>query len=535
MQQLSNRTYEIILVGVSLIYTACIGIQGFDIADEGWSMTGFQQIFKAPESVEYLFLYYLVNVVGGIWEWLFGWGGIYAYRILTGIFMTASSLVVWRMLRPYFSPWSIILGLWAVFFCSSYGIMAFYHNYLMDFLAMCAAAALMRALLQHSSRWMALSGFLIGCNVFVRLPNITLTALILLLIPYYLFHRDARRTYKLFGAAVGGFAIGIACVVALMIALGHFSIFVNAIDNIISAGSDSESNHNVAIMLRNYLSTYKTVFLFGYFNNLYSIYLFGTLSWLVVICSQRSSHDMVYLTTISLIIMHVLPLGSDWGIGNTGDNCIHLAVPLLTGLTWKAITSCQGSNKTRIALQGFAVLVLGLFFLRGAKSIYLACYYDVGPRSEKTYRINHPLATTFTTKENSEALSPVLHKLSEYVRKDDYLLCFQNAPTIHYLTHTRPYLYNPWPWCDDSSNMERQFQRAEANIKVLPVIVRDKMMIFNWSEYDPDWNNNHAENTYFHKNKKIKLINQFIQRHDYHVVWENKVFQILIPAQPYRQ
>ena len=530
MQKFSNRTYEAIIIGTTLLYTACIGIQGFDIADEGWSMTGYQQIFNSPESVEYLFLYYLTNIVGGIWNYLFGWGGIYSFRILTGIFFAASSLVVWRILRSYFNPWSIIIGLWSLYFCASYGIMVFYHNYLMDFLAMCAAATLMRALHLHSGRWMVLSGFIIGCNVFVRLPNITLTGLILLIIPYYLFHRDARNTYKLFGAAIGGFAIGISSVLILMIVLGHFGIFINAIDSIISAGSDNESNHNIAIMLKNYLSTYKTIFLSGYLNNLYTIYLFGTLCCLVVICSRRSSESMIYLATINLIIMHVLPLGSDWGISNTGENCIHLAAPLLTGTTWEAIKSYQGSNKTKKTLQSIAVLGLILFFLRGAKHIYSSCYYDIGPRSEKTYRIDHPLATTFTTKENCEALSPLLHKLAEYVKENDYVLIFQNAPTIHYLTRTRPYLFNPWPWCYDSSNMERQFRRAESSINVLPIIVRDKMMIFNWTEYYPDWNNEHAKETYFHKNKKIRLINQFVLRHDYCVVWENEVFQILIPS-----
>lgn len=78
--------------------------------------------------------------------------------------------------------------------------------------------------------------------------------------------------------------------------------------------------------------------------------------------------------------------------------------------------------------------------------------------------------------------------------------------------------------------MERQFIRAEHKHQQLPVIVRDKSMIPTWQEYYTDWNNEHAEETYFHKNKKLRLINDFIQRNSYQVVWENEVFQILLPV-----
>lgn len=64
---------------------------------------------------------------------------------------------------------------------------------------------------------------------------------------------------------------------------------------------------------------------------------------------------------------------------------------------------------------------------------------------------------------------------------------------------------------------------------MLPVIVRDKSMLPRWYEPYADWNNDNATDTYLHKNAKIRLIKRFISRHGYKVVWENEVFQILIP------
>ena len=41
-----------------LLYGLLVGFQGFDLCDEGWTMTAYQQIFICPQSVEYNFLCY---------------------------------------------------------------------------------------------------------------------------------------------------------------------------------------------------------------------------------------------------------------------------------------------------------------------------------------------------------------------------------------------------------------------------------------------------------------------------------------------
>lgn len=66
-----------------LLYGLLVGFQGFDLCDEGWTMTAYQQIFICPQSVEYNFLYYVTLLVGGLWEKLFGWGGYLSFRLLT--------------------------------------------------------------------------------------------------------------------------------------------------------------------------------------------------------------------------------------------------------------------------------------------------------------------------------------------------------------------------------------------------------------------------------------------------------------------
>ena len=101
------------LFSIALFYTV-LGIQGFDMCDEGWVLSGFQQMFNDPESVQYLFLYYLSEYVGGLWYMLWGGCGIFGFRLLAMLVITATAYIVYRMMRNYVPQWCIMAGMfWA--------------------------------------------------------------------------------------------------------------------------------------------------------------------------------------------------------------------------------------------------------------------------------------------------------------------------------------------------------------------------------------------------------------------------------------
>ena len=90
-------------------YCMLIGLQGFDMCDEGWELTGFQQIFNDPASVTYQFLYYNTLLVGGVWQSLLGCLGYYGFRILSALFITGTAFFVYLILRGYINHWFIFL------------------------------------------------------------------------------------------------------------------------------------------------------------------------------------------------------------------------------------------------------------------------------------------------------------------------------------------------------------------------------------------------------------------------------------------
>ena len=555
------------LVSVALFYTV-LGLQGFDMCDEGWVLSGFQQMFNDPSSVQYLFLYYLSEYVGGLWNVLLGGCGIFGFRLLAMLVITATAYIVYKMMKGLMPSWCIMAGMFWAFLCADYGMMVFYHDYLTALLAVGASYAVYLSLSKDSPMLMALGGFIIGVNMFARLPNLSLALLILLLVPYHLHHRDAAKTARMLLYAVTGFAAGVASVFALMAVSGHLGIFMQAVEDGFSAVGEEKSTHNLTDMLVIYLRNYKQVLTdmaltlgipvavlllrkripphTGWWlyaavgaayavlmtfssSNTFVLYAVSTTVCVWTLSRKDAGTGLKYLSLIILVNMYALPLGSDYGISNMGEYCVYMSGAFALGMAWNARGKLEG-HKQAARMLALCALIFTMFVVkRGVVNIASQCYFDAGGRWDKVYRIDSPLATIYTTRKNCEMLDPMLRELSKYVSENDYLLCFQNIPTVNFLTNTRPYLYNPWVWTYDPANMERKFSQAERERKRLPVIVRDKSMLPRWYEPYADWNNDRAEETYFHKNAKIKLINRFIGKHGYTVAWENDVFQILIP------
>jgi len=576
MNALNGKTEYVFLMfylSMTALFYFIVGVQGFDMCDEGWVLTGYQQIFNDPASVQYLFLYYLSDYVGGLWNSVFGHGGILSFRILAVLCITVTSYIVYKMLRPYVARWCIMAGTLWIFFCSDFGIMVFYHDHLTTLLSVCASFFLLQALRQDSPRLILASGIIIGVNMFVRLPNISLSLLILLLIPYYFYCRDKRKTLLMFVFALSGFVIGVTFVLLIMTFHGHYAVFVEAVKDGFSAIGEDKSTHNLGTMflvyVGNYIEVARNVLLIfavpavllmcrrKYWaeqlshkykfviiviicalyvcmlsfttGNVYTLYSVATVVCIGVLFSKHKEKELTYISLIIIINMYALPLGSDNGISNMGFNCIWMSAPFSVSVLYNFICLRKDTRSVVLALRVCAFIFMLVVLKRGTFNIASQCYFDKGYRWEKTYLIDTPLATTYTTRKNSELLSPMLRELSKYVEEDDYLLCFQNIATVHFLTKTRPYLYNPWVWTYDPTNMEAKFYKAEKEHAYLPVVVRDKSMLPEWYNYYPDWNNDKAPESYLHKNKKIVLINRFMSKNGYKLVWENDIFQILIP------
>lgn len=567
------------LIGLILVFEALIGLQGFCMADEGWSLTGYQQIFHEPSSVQYMFLFYNKLVIGGLWEWLFGGLGIYGFRLLNILFMLATWFIIYRLMRNYIHPFTIVIGAILVTMAHNYGVMVFDHSSVTVLLSVSAAYFLFQSLCKGSALHIYIAGILLAVNIFSRIPNISQLTLLVLLIPYYIYTRKMRKTLQLLGGALLGVITGIAFEFGLMYCLGHLHLFIENLSTGMSAATSADSSHSLSTMLPSYFDSYlqilkdmlkiailptlallvgnllkqsglrkmlilffalaQVAILIYFFDNMLFLYAFISIILFPSLYFLHKQPEQIYLILIALLILYLLPYGSDYGINNMGENAIWLATPLAIGLahkgitykTYKSYTTYQNHSLYKpymVSIITTAMLsFMIVFFVCNSWFMLHNAYFDEGARWEKRYRVDHPLANTFTNQDYAQSTNTILTELKKYVHPDDYLFCFQSRPMLHYLTHTRPYMYNPWPWSFDTPSMKLHLQRAEARGGKLPVVVREKCQLINSVLPDPNWNQTNAEDDFFHKNAKVRLIQDFIERHHYQVVWESDEYQIL--------
>ena len=568
LNSFSEIHFLLLLLGSTLVYTILIGLQGFDMMDEGWVATAYQQLFEHPQSAEYQFLYYNSVLAGAIWNSMFGRLGLLGFRILSAICMTMITYIVYELLHRDIDRWAIFLGILIILFSKHY-ILVFHHNYFTALFCFSAVLFLFKAVKTKRSPFIFLAGLLIGVNIFARIPNISMLSLSLVLIPFAIYTQDIKATLRLFLWGILGVMAGIAINVFLIKSLGHWELFINNLSSGFSVVSTEGSSHNLSNILHVYLHDYyilikQIVFLFTlpiicffikrwlpskYFQKAilgiifllyfliiwhksyasYSLYAFSYVVLVIYAFTHYRQENEIYMISCAVIVFFFLPFGSDGGISNGGLECTWLGFPLAIGLLFKMVQEYWDNSVTRkTIISTFCVFVLA-FSLSNLYQTSQGCYFDSGSRFTKVYQINHPLATTYTDKHKCELVNELLSHLNCYVHEGDYLLCWQHVPMVHYLTHTYPYLNTSLPWVYTPDVLEKKFSCAENSIEQLPVILCNKSAIANWFWFNPDWNSENADDQWNFNTQKAKAFHSFIRDNGYITAWENELFKIMIP------
>ncbi|WP_299556119.1 glycosyltransferase family 39 protein [Seonamhaeicola sp.] len=560
-----------------------LSFQGFDVCDDGFALTFYQQIYNNPQSVEYNFVYWLSGVVGGVWYEVFPKGGILWFRIFTVIINTATFVLAYRIFRQVMPKRVLLLGLLTVIFVNDYGFLTYYHNHLTAFLALLSVWFLMRGITKKKMSYILVSGAIIAINIFTRIPNASLLIFILA-IPFSTMTSGVRYkvAIKPMFMFVLGVVIGLLFILLLLLALDQLEIMKRAIYGLFDLGKTQGSSHNINALLKSYVFKYIKLFVEGgklsllllffligysYFNKkqilktiilivsivalfvyfkigkIYPIYAIAYLGVLLTLFTKSEPSDIKTLAFLGVLMLTFLPLGSGGGITSSGYMCIWLSVPFF--FYWlNDLQSFKGYIGTGLMIGvkqdiimkktcQVLVLIIGVTFLTAkAYNVSGEAYFDHGSRLKKTYAINNTLAKGVYTKERrANIVNELLLHIDDYVKPDDYLLVYDKVPMLHFLTKTKPYMYNPWVWIYDHHSFKKKLLYAEEHILKYPVIVQQKFeTIWSFSEPIPEYlsedfnNDKNLINAY--DAKKNKVMNDFLSRNDYKIVWSNDYFNI---------
>jgi hypothetical protein len=286
----------------------------------------------------------------------------------------------------------------------------------------------------------------------------------------------------------------------------------------------------------------------GWFTSYRLLEFFTGISLLsaLVLFEKNEKPELRLLTIIGGLILLIHPFGSSAGIATVVVYSMWIAFPValdyITRLNWLSlglkIDSSAGNSSIKTAFTGvsfrnlkwvmISVMSLGCLY-NVAKHPYLC---DDHSRWDMRYSVaNKLMKGVFTSKGRVDDLNDLLSASSKYIKPNDIVLAYDCMPLYHFMTETRSYVRNPCIWFYTTELFRNELNYAESHQSLLPVIVRQLIKTTGegsaWPEIKP------AEDYLLFKRTEAKnnILNDFIKRHNYKEVWNNRDFTILIPPQ----
>ena len=565
LRKLSSPVFGTLLFGMCVMAQLPALLGGIELADSGFYLTFYENIFNHPRDVEYNFMYYLSGVIGGVALKIFP-DAMITIRILGLLANLACVACVWSILSEERWRSAVLSGCFLASLATVFMPLSFYNDTLTAFFVCLGLLMLWRGLASDGGKslvWFMLSGTVMGVNAFSRIPNV-LDVLFLILIPIGFRIEGKKRPVKGIACYVAGWILGVMAIIGLMLSLGHLEIFVDNLRDLfsIASGESSESTHTSGYLIGATLGAWKKLILYSL-----KISVFAVAWWLLsrVVNRPRARiaiailmfipvafmlWHMEYVTAMASItlpalvcvlwlyrskrlkiaawmglsMMLIMPLGSDNGIFNMGSYTFWIALPTAFAFSNGHLHRLRWANVSLSPLCRLAVvLVCSFSWLWSACSDGL--YFDGTPLTQMR---ESPAASktrfVHTSAAKSAILANILDDLNGEVSEGDILMVYGSAPMINYLTGTRPFVGNSWPELLAPEALKSKLDHAET----LPPVMMMKFNTLGKSEWIPSegyLKGKEAVNI-FHNDRKTGVIFEFLRKNNYTLVKSTQYFSL---------
>jgi hypothetical protein len=273
----------------------------------------------------------------------------------------------------------------------------------------------------------------------------------------------------------------------------------------------------------------------------YPVIGFATLTCILIIVFAGNEYKkQKLLALMSIFFIGTLSVGSDTGM-KVGSYAMIFGFPLLLWYWFElpetrfvVATYQMGKlakesriNWGRLLRKNVMIFVLVLYAAYSIPFTFRNVYRDNSLRWRMSAAVDHPLLrAVFTTPERAAVIESLLAELERYVKPGDVLIAFESIPLLHFLTQTRPYLYNPWPILYLPGEFDKNLKRARRERQSLPPAVLAKVETRSES-----WPKNSGLNIAETSKADRKLLHNFLEDSRYVKVWENEAFEIFMPPE----
>lgn len=431
-----------------------------------------------------------------------------------------------------------------------------------------------------------IGGVFIGANVFIRLPNLIMLGFAFIPVTAYIFSEKKLPPSQIYLSSVCllfGAVAAIAIILFCMKVSGYLPYYLTCLSEMKALAQNEASHHSLINLLTqfktdhmymysitlNFLSktlvlsfilslTFRgkvryiiLLLLLYFFIKIYittisfrdGIYILAGISYLFILLRiyyASLKHDVfnLYISLSALGLFMCVPIGSNNGLYNIVTSS-WIIVPLAFDFLFLLITpsikeSCHltptfkflSNNKVLSMSFYIRYLIILSFAYISINHAWTYTYRDSQNRLSMRYEINssRPLNHVYTTYQRASVTHELLKELGQYIDKYDYLLTYDVAATLNYITGIKPYLYSAWPYLFEPHLFDNKLKKAENNHS-LPIVVKTKATLLN-----PDW----PITTYVDNEPRYVInrntLNTFLKRHSYNLIWENSIFQIWLPS-----
>lgn len=507
-------------------------VYGFDIHDTGFHLVAYENVFSAPDSVAYNFMYYFNTLFGGAIMYIFPDIGVLGFRIIGALFVLLTLVIIFVTIRNTIPVIHLLLG--SILVVVGYVNLPYSFNNAI--LSCCLYAIsivfLYQGLFKENKILVLLGGIIVGINIFTRLPNILAIGMVIIILLHKKYFLKVNNfDWKSSFYFLIGVSLGILAIWGIMVKMGHLGVFLRGLMAVFSMAG-GEGSHNLFWMLKIHFAFYlsaiipllvfyaliqigkrveKTkkiyyissfyvvsvlsVALYVYETPWVYVIIWGFLALGCVICILRNKNQLGILAIFALYMLIFEIYGSDYGINHGGLPAL-LAAP---------IASLQLLDKKSIIYVLTFVLAVCWQVIRKGN------FQDPGPIYEKSEKINCiETKGIFTTRENAYAINTTLKGIKPYVSVGDTMMCFPSAAMMNYLTHTRP-----------AGGMSAP---GTQGVFVKSINGTPKILFNKTSFSGNDWTE-----VYKLDEKYGFDIKTFISEHNYRKVYENDYFILFVP------
>lgn len=556
---LKNKAWALLWVLLFTWYLPIIN-KGIDVQDTGFYLANYRYVFTP--SVQINELYYLfAEVLGGVVYHLFPGHQLLALNWTCVVVYTAVALLVYRKLKPYMPKLVLQLCILAGSIFAITWVHCINWNAWSALFVTLGAWLLLYAIWKESPRLIGLSGFILGLNAFVRMPNILFLSLVVVVFWHELMkQRSPKRIWPAVKACLPMVAGGaLAGVIGIAVSIGHlgpdkfiedlavltalgaegdlhsvttgiYQFLVGLKDGalvwvrygLVLAGagavlalakkfwrSKSDSRKEQCILAAAILAAGAFGLVKGWQEDILRIQTFVAVAGIVlpgVAAWYYRKKDLAFscLCLTAMIIEGFLTIGTDTA---TIYYRIYMGLPL-------AVTVCILCKWFRNRREWMVIPAFAVAFVLAGGLRYADTYiYHDGAKEELTETVDNPIFTgVYTTAERSECLNRLQEQLEPY---EDYeLITIGNFTAAQAMTDMKPFFRSSWPDLDYLT-MELFEETLEEKLArgIYPVVVIATEEV-NGAYWMPE---------------KVEILEELVSEEPYEKLYEDHLYSLYVP------